>query len=157
MEAFAAGLGVVISEFAKANLDLDKKFITVIPEKKITDIEYVEEQIIKNRKYSVEHREEIRDYAKTFEWKTVLQNYYIPSIQKLIANQPKPEKIVPSYSLDKNKAAYKLKNFGPLYYINLDGQPERDTEMQSMCKYWELNPTRVSAFDGRHGDLNHIL
>ena len=157
MEAFAAGLGVVISEFAKANLDLDKKFITVIPEKKITDIEYVEEQIVKNRKYSVEHREEIRDYAKTFEWKTVLQNHYIPSIQKLIANQPKPEKIVPSYSLDKNKAAYKLKNFGPLYYINLDGQPERDAEMQSMCKYWELEPTRISAFDGRHSDLNHIL
>ena len=26
-----------------------------------------------------------------------------------------------------------------------------------MCKYWELNPTRISAFDGRHGDLNHIL
>ena len=29
--------------------------------------------------------------------------------------------------------------------------------MQSMCKYWELNPTRISAFDGRHGNLNHIL
>ena len=27
MEAFAAGLGVVISEYARANLDLDKKFI----------------------------------------------------------------------------------------------------------------------------------
>ena len=155
MEAFAAGLGVVISEFAKANLDLDKKFITVIPEKKIKDIEYVEEQIIKNRKYSIEHREEIREYARSFEWKTVIQNYYIPSIHKLIASQPKPE--LPAYSGERNKAVYKLKNFGPLYYINLDGQPERDTEMQSMCKYWELNPTRISAFDGRHGDLNHIL
>ena len=155
MEAFAAGLGVVISEFAKANLDLDKKFITVIPEKKIKDIEYVEEQIIKNRKYSVEHREEIREYARSFEWKNVIQNYYIPSIHKLIANQPKPE--LPAYSGERNKAVYKLKNFGPLYYINLDGQPERDTEMQSMCKYWELNPTRISAFDGRDGDLNHIL
>ena len=29
MEAFAAGLGVVISEYARANLDLDKKFITL--------------------------------------------------------------------------------------------------------------------------------
>jgi len=155
MEAFAAGLGVVISEFAKANLDLDKKFITVIPEKKIKDIEYVEEQIIKNRKYSVEHREEIREYARSFEWKNVIQNYYIPSIHKLIANQPKPE--LPAYSGERNKAVYKLNNFGPLYYINLDGQPERDTEMQSMCKYWELDPIRVSAFDGRDGDLNHIL
>ena len=155
MEAFAAGLGVVISEFAKANLDLDKKFITVIPEKKIKDIEFVEGQIIRNREYSIKHRDEIREYAKQFEWKNVLQKHYLPSIQKLIANKPKPE--IPTYSGEKNKAVYKLKNFGPLYYINLDGQPERDTAMQSMCNYWELNPTRVSAFDGRHGDLNHIL
>ena len=155
MEAFAAGLGVVISEFAKANLDLDKKFITVIPEKKIKDIDYVEGQIIRNREYSIKHRDEIREYAKEFEWKNVLQKHYLPSIQKLIAEKPKIE--IPLYSGDKNKAAYKLKNFGPLYYINLDGQPERDAAMQSMCKYWELNPTRISAFDGRNGSLNHIL
>jgi len=155
MEAFAAGLGVVISEYAKANLDLDKKFITVIPEKKIKDIDYVEGQIIRNREYSIKHRDEIREYAKQFEWKNVLQKHYLPSIQKLIADKPKIE--IPLYSGEKNKAAYKLKNFGPLYYINLDGQPERDAAMQSMCKYWELNPTRISAFDGRHGDLNHIL
>jgi hypothetical protein len=29
--------------------------------------------------------------------------------------------------MDKNKAsAYKLKNIGPIYYLNLDGQPERN-------------------------------
>jgi len=155
MEAFAAGLGVVISEYAKANLDLDKKFITVIPEKKIKDIDYVEGQIIRNREYSIKHRDEIREYAKQFEWKSVLQKHYLPSIEKLIAEKSKPE--IPLYSGDKNKAAYKLKNFGPLYYINLDGQPERDAAMQSMCKYWELNPTRISAFDGRNTSLNHIL
>ena len=155
MEAFAAGLGVVISEYARANLDLDKKFITLIPEKKIKDIDYVEGQIIRNREYSIKHRDEIREYAKQFEWKNVLQKHYLPSIQKLITNKPKIE--IPSYSGDKNKAAYKLKNFGPLYYINLDGQPERDVAMQSMCKYWELNPTRISAFDGRNSSLNHIL
>ena len=155
MEAFAAGLGVVISEYAVANLDVDKEFITVIPEKKIKDIEYVEGQIIRNREYSIHHRQEILEYGKQFEWKKMLKEHYLPSVEKLIASQPKPE--IPSYSGEKNKAVYKLKNFGPLYYINLDGQPERDTEMQSMCKYWELNPTRISAFDGRHGDLNHIL
>ena len=155
MEAFAAGLGVVISEYATANLDTSKEFITVIPEKKIKDIEYVEGQIIRNREYSIHHRQEILEYGKQFAWKKMLKEHYLPSVQKLIASQPKPE--IPLYSGDKNKAAFKLKNFGPLYYINLDGQPERDTEMQSMCKYWELNPTRISAFDGRHGDLNHIL
>ena len=155
MEAFAAGLGVVISEYARANLDLDKKFITLIPEKKIKDIDYVEGQIIRNREYSIKHRDEIREYGKQFAWKKMLKEHYLPSIEKLIAEKPKIE--IPLYSGDKNKAAYKLKNFGPLYYINLDGQPERDAAMQSMCKYWELNPTRISAFDGRHGDLNHIL
>ena len=73
------------------------------------------------------------------------------------SSQSKPKPEIPLYSGDKNKAAFKLKNFGPLYYINLDGQPERDTAMQSMCKYWELNPTRISAFDGRNSSLNHIL
>ena len=155
MEAFAAGLGVVISEYATANLDVDKEFITVIPEKKIKDIEYVEGQIIRNREYSIHHRQEILEYGKQFEWKKMLKEHYLPSVEKLIASQSKPE--IPLYSGDKNKAAYKLKNFGPLYYINLDGQPERDVAMQSMCNYWELNPTRISAFDGRHGNLNHIL
>jgi len=155
MEAFAAGLGVVISEYARANLDLDKKFITLIPEKKIKDIDYVEGQIIRNREYSIKHRDEIREYGKQFAWKKMLREHYLPSIEKLIAQKPKVE--IPLYSGDKNKAAYKLKNFGPLYYINLDGQPERDAAMQSMCKYWELNPTRISAFDGRNSSLNHIL
>ena len=155
MEAFAAGLGVVISEYARANLDLDKKFITLIPEKKIKDIDYVEGQIIRNREYSIKHRDEIREYGKQFAWKKMLKEHYLPSIEKLIAEKPKID--LPLYSGDKNKAAHKLKNFGPLYYINLDGQPERDAAMQSMCKYWELNPTRISAFDGRNSSLNHIL
>ena len=155
MEAFAAGLGVVISEYARANLDLDKKFITLIPEKKIKDIDYVEGQIIRNREYSIKHRDEIREYGKQFAWKKMLKEHYLPSIEKLIAEKSKID--LPLYSGDKNKAAFKLKNFGPLYYINLDGQPERDAAMQSMCKYWELNPTRISAFDGRNSSLNHIL
>ena len=155
MEAFAAGLGVVISEYARANLDLDKKFITLIPEKKIKDIDYVEGQIIRNREYSIKHRDEIREYGKQFAWKKMLKEHYLPSIEKLIAEKPKID--LPLYSGDKNKSAFKLKNFGPLYYINLDGQPERDAAMMSMCNYWELNPTRISAFDGRNNSLNHIL
>ena len=157
MEAFAAGLGVVISEFATANLDVDREFITVIPEKKIKDLEYVEQQIIKNREYSVAHRDEIREYAKEFEWKNVLAKNYIPSIEKLIAQKPEVKPPVPLNYQEKNKSAYKLKNFGPLYYINLDGQPERDAEMQAMCDYWNLNPTRISAFDGREDKLEHII
>jgi len=84
MEALAAGLGIVISEFATANLDLDRKFIDVIPEKRINDIEYIESIIIKNRQYSISHREEIFEYSKNFEWSNIIENYYLPSVEKLI-------------------------------------------------------------------------
>ena len=85
MEALAAGLGVVVCEWGKANLDTDKEFITVIPENKINDIDYVEEKIIENRKYSIEHRDEIREYGLTFDWKNVLAEHYIPAVEEVIA------------------------------------------------------------------------
>ena len=84
MEAFAAGLGVVVTEWGKANLDVDKKFITVIPEKHIHDIEFVEYEIVKNREYSVQHRDEILEYAQTFDWKNVIQNIYLPNVNKVL-------------------------------------------------------------------------
>jgi len=84
MEAFAAGLGVVVSEWATANLDLDRGFISVIPEDKIEDTSFVEEIIIKNREYSVEHRQEILDYAKEFEWCTIIKKHYLPNIEKIV-------------------------------------------------------------------------
>jgi hypothetical protein len=85
MEALAAGLGIVISEFATANLDLDREFIDVIPEEKINDIEYIENIISKNREYSISHREEILEYSKNFEWSNIIENYYLPNIEKLIS------------------------------------------------------------------------
>ena len=60
--------------------------------------------------------------------------------------------------MDKNKSAYKLKNFGPVYYLNLDDQPERKIYMEAQFKYWEIeNYTRISAYDGRDVDLSDIL
>ena len=60
--------------------------------------------------------------------------------------------------MDKNKAAYKLKGLPPLYYINIDGEPERDAYMQAQIKYWEIeDATRISAYDGREDDLSGIL
>jgi len=62
-------------------------------------------------------------------------------------------------SLDKNKALYKLKGLPPIYYLNLDEQPERKEYMEEQFKYWEIeNYTRISAYDGRDGrDLGDIL
>ena len=36
--------------------------------------------------------------------------------------------------LDKNKSAYKLKNLPPIYYLNLDGQPERKKYVEEHFK-----------------------
>ena len=83
MEALAAGLGVVVTEWGKANLDVDKEFITIIPEKKISDLDFIEDAIIKNREYSVAHREEIIKYAEQFEWKEVIKKHYIPAVKSL--------------------------------------------------------------------------
>ena len=59
---------------------------------------------------------------------------------------------------DRNKAAHKLNNFGPVYCINLDGQPERWQYMEEQFKYWELKDyTRISAYDGREDDLSGII
>ena len=59
---------------------------------------------------------------------------------------------------DTNKSAFKLKNFGPLYCINLDGQPERWQYMKRQFDYWEVdNYTRISAYDGRDDDLSGII
>jgi len=60
--------------------------------------------------------------------------------------------------MDKNKSAYKLKNFGPVYYLNLDGQPERREYMEEQFKYWQIeNYERISAYDGRDDDLSDII
>jgi len=59
---------------------------------------------------------------------------------------------------DRNKSAYKLQGIGPIYYLNLDGQPERKEYMEDQFKYWEIeNYTRVSAYDGREDDLSDII
>ena len=60
--------------------------------------------------------------------------------------------------MDKNKATYKLEGIGPIYCINLDGQPERWKYMEDQFKYWEIeNYERISAYDGREDDLSDII
>jgi hypothetical protein len=60
--------------------------------------------------------------------------------------------------MDRNKSLYKLKNIGPIYYLNLDDQPERKEYMEEQFKYWEIeNYTRISAYDGRNDDLSDII
>ena len=84
MEALAAGLGVVVCEYGAANLDTTMDFITVIPESKINDLKYLEEEIVKNRDYSVSHKDDIIKYASNFDLVNVIKDRYIPCVEDLI-------------------------------------------------------------------------
>ena len=76
-KALLAGLGVVLSESCCANLDLSKPWITVIPNDKLDDLEYIEQSIIKNREISIKYREEIRSHSlETVSWKSRINNIY---------------------------------------------------------------------------------
>lgn len=86
MEALSAGLGVIVTEWGKANLDESKEFITIIPESKVEDISYVEEKIIENRNYSIQNRKEILEYSREFDWVNIIQNHYLPNVEKVIAS-----------------------------------------------------------------------
>lgn len=81
LEAMSAGLGLVLSEWATANLDLSLPFIDVIPESKISDKDYVESIIKSNREKSITMRNEIRQYViDNFSWENIVKNHYLPNI-----------------------------------------------------------------------------
>jgi len=85
LEALSAGLGIVISEYASANLDTSLPFISVIPEKDIDDKRLVESAIIENRNASVKMREQIRDYAKNFDWSHIVSDVYVPKVLQIMS------------------------------------------------------------------------
>jgi hypothetical protein len=59
---------------------------------------------------------------------------------------------------DKNKSAFKLNNFGPVYYINMDADENRKGYMEEQFAHWEVdNYQRISAYDGREDDLSDII
>jgi glycosyltransferase involved in cell wall biosynthesis len=75
-EALVCGLGLVISKEASANLDLSLPWIEIIPDDKISDLQYVQNVIIKNQIISVQNRKLIRDYGlKHFSWTVVTKQY----------------------------------------------------------------------------------
>lgn len=75
-EALVVGLGVVISRHSASELDVTKPFITVIPDEKLSDLNYITEAIHQNRVYSVQSRKEIREYGmKTFSLDSLIKKY----------------------------------------------------------------------------------
>lgn len=75
-EALIAGLGLVISECSCANLDQSLPFITIVPNEKLNDLEYVNQAIIENRRISLENRDSIRKYGlDNFAWNKIIDTY----------------------------------------------------------------------------------
>ena len=86
-EGLMAGCGIVVSEYACANIDLSKKWITVVPENKVGNIEYVKKAIHDNMQYvkNPEIRMEIRKYAvDKFSWDNIIWNNYLKNAKKII-------------------------------------------------------------------------
>jgi len=75
LEALASSLGLVISEACIENLDLSKKFISVIPDSQLNNYDFIQYTIHENGLYSVSHRQEIVDYAAEFDWKNIAAKY----------------------------------------------------------------------------------
>ena len=75
-EALICGLGLVISEFAAANLNRSLPWIDVIPTDKLNDLAYVKKIILENQRKSIMYRKDIRAYGlKNFTWTVVVQKY----------------------------------------------------------------------------------
>lgn len=75
LEALSAGLGLVLSPAATANLDLTKPFIEVIPEDRLTDAAFVRSTIERNREIAIGRRREIRAYAAEFGYDRIVRRY----------------------------------------------------------------------------------
>jgi glycosyltransferase involved in cell wall biosynthesis len=83
-EALMSGLGLVISEFSSANLDLNLPFIDVIPTNKLEDIDYISRIIRENQIKSISMRNVIRKYGiDNFSWESMIKKY-IKTIESII-------------------------------------------------------------------------
>jgi len=59
---------------------------------------------------------------------------------------------------EKNNHSHKLKDFAPVYCINLNSDKEKWGFMEDQFKYWGVrNYTRVTAYDGRVSNLREII
>jgi len=62
-------------------LEVLKDSSKLLPEVK----KYLEEEIVKNRDYSVSHKDDIIKYASNFDWVNVIKDRYIPCVEDLIS------------------------------------------------------------------------
>jgi hypothetical protein len=84
-EALMCGLGLVVTEAVAYELDTSLDFIDIIPENKINNLDFIKDTIEKNKKTSINKRQEIRQYAiDTFGLENILINSYIKKIENIL-------------------------------------------------------------------------
>ena len=75
-ECLIAGLGVVTSKYCAYELDSSLPFITIIPDDKLEDLDYVNKALIENREISLSMKKEISQYGiDNFSWKQLIKTY----------------------------------------------------------------------------------
>ena len=83
-EALISGLGIVISKYASDDLNLSLPFISVIPDEKLDDLDYIESELLANREVSKKMRNEIRRYGiENFSWEKLVK-IYIDNVEKIL-------------------------------------------------------------------------
>lgn len=75
LEALCSGLGLVISRHCIQSLDTTKPWISVIPDDKLSDIEFINDQILEISKTASDHKNDIIEYGKTFDWSNIITKY----------------------------------------------------------------------------------
>ena len=74
-EALIAGLGVVLNETSAKNLE-KQSFITIIPNNKLMDLDFIQQQMEENRNVSIQMRDKIREYGiEHFSWNNLIKDY----------------------------------------------------------------------------------
>lgn len=75
-ECLIAGLGVVTSKYCAYELDSSLPFITIIPDDKLEDLDYVNKALIENREISLSMKKEISQYGiDNFSWEQLIKTY----------------------------------------------------------------------------------
>jgi len=75
-ECLIAGLGVVTSKYCAYELDDSLPFITIVPDDKLEDLDYINKCLIENRKVSISMKKEISEYGiKNFSWEQLIKTY----------------------------------------------------------------------------------
>ena len=75
-EAMVCGLGVVVGAACAASLDTSLPWVSVVPDGKLDDLDYVKAEVARNRAVSLRRRAQIRAYGlEHCCWKTLVARY----------------------------------------------------------------------------------